>query len=85
MNKHLCIYLVYTQIWLNIHLDDCHFAYIKKQFLAKTPSYRYPSSIHAGYRHSEPEPTSAPRRMNHGKWSGNSFLLAFSSQANHGG
>jgi hypothetical protein len=35
--------------------------------------------------HSEPAPTSAPRRMNHGKWSGNSFLLAFSSQANHGG
>jgi hypothetical protein len=34
--------------------------------------------------HSEPAPTSAPLRMN-GKWSGNSFLLAFSSLANHGG
>jgi hypothetical protein len=28
--------------------------------------------------HSEPEPTSAPWRMN-GKWSGNSFLLSSSS------
>jgi hypothetical protein len=34
--------------------------------------------------HSEPAPTSAPWRMN-GKWSGDSFLLAFSSLANHGG
>jgi hypothetical protein len=34
--------------------------------------------------HSEPAPTSAPSRMN-GKRSGNSFLLAFSSLANHGG
>jgi hypothetical protein len=34
--------------------------------------------------HNEPAPTSAPWRMD-GKWSGNSFLLGFSSLANHGG
>jgi hypothetical protein len=35
-------------------------------------------------RHSEPAPTCALWRMND-KWSGNSFLLGFSSLANHGG
>jgi hypothetical protein len=34
--------------------------------------------------HCEPATTSAPWRMN-GKWSRNSFLLGFSSLANHGG
>jgi hypothetical protein len=33
--------------------------------------------------HSEPAPTSAPWRMND-KWSGNNFLLSFSSLINHG-
>jgi hypothetical protein len=34
--------------------------------------------------HSEPAPTSAPRRMND-KWSGNNFRLGSSSLTNHGG
>jgi hypothetical protein len=37
----------------------------------------------SGDGHSQPSPTSAPRKMND-KWSGNSFLLSSSSLANHG-
>jgi hypothetical protein len=36
------------------------------------------------YGHSEPTPTSAPWKMND-KWPWNSFLLGFTSLANHGG
>jgi hypothetical protein len=38
------------------------------------------TSFVASDGHGEPAPTSAPWRMN-GKWSGNSFLLGFSSLA----
>jgi hypothetical protein len=45
---------------------------------------RTSSSPRLASGHSEPAATSAPWRMN-GKWSGNSFLLGFSSLANHDG
>jgi hypothetical protein len=72
-------YLIY---WQSQHVYDCPcFIFI----LSSTTLLEANVLWWAHHEHSdEPAPTSTPWRMDDGKWWGNSFLLGFSSLANHG-
>jgi hypothetical protein len=58
------------------------FVFAKRKHFSRTVAQRSECFLHS---FSEPAPTSAPPWRMNGKCSGNSFLLGFSSLANHGG